>query len=89
MKLDWSDWSHFSQKNANIGKISLNKDINIHSNHHIILFRHFIVYILHLTLHQFQQDHTRSFRKTLEDLFSLIKVTMNPVNNFKTEKNYS
>ena len=94
IKLDWNQWQVIlTDKNTKIKDVNLNRQFNIHSNHHIILFRHFVVYILHLALiqhnHFLHQNQPISFRKCLEDLFTSIKMAVNPINNLSTEKNCS
>lgn len=70
-------------------RVRLGKELNVHSGDHIMLFRHFVVYLLHLALLQHEQNLSSSFRKCLEDLFASIKSALAPVSNFKTEKNCS
>ena len=84
LPLDWNDWPK-NIDSVDISKINLNKTLDLHDDNHIILFRHFIVYFLHMTLLQHQEHYFSGqnvpFRKCLEDILKLIKVTEHPVSN--------
>ncbi len=76
--------------------------MDIHNQDHVILFRHFIVYLLHLTLLKYQNyalsSQPQTFRRCLEDIISTEKTasvhetSVAPSNNMismKTVKNCS
>lgn len=93
IKLDWKNWV-WEERSVDVEKISLNKQLDLHNANHTILFRHFIIYLLHLAIliHEGQttEKHHLTFRKCLEDLFASIKQAINTVPlALKTEKNCS
>ena len=42
-------------KQMDIEKVSLTKPIDLHQSDHTVLFRHFVVYLLHIAIQQYLQ----------------------------------
>lgn len=74
--LDWEAWPK-QEKELELGEVSFRGKLDLHQKDHVILFRHFIVYILHIAILQHQQlahqNQKVSFRKCLEDLLAAVK----------------
>lgn len=69
---------------VNLNKIGLRKPLDIHNQDHVILYRHFIVYLLQLTLLQHRElsySSQTTFRKCLEDIIPAIKIASLQISN--------
>lgn len=74
----------------NIEKIGLSKKLDTHNQDHVVLFRHFVIYVLRIALLQHEQlsfeGKNLSFRKCLEEILASLKNIGNPVSNMPSIK---